>query len=103
MLPDVQDTMEKHSHLPQAALQSKGPLLFPVSHCQAWMASDLRLCMNVISPGPGLLVPAHASGRFSPREPLAALETRAQVTLENVISLPRVKDDLSCCRLELEL
>lgn len=50
-----------------------------------------------------LLVPARASGRFSPHEPLPALDTRAQVTLENFISLPRVKDSLSCCRLGLEL
>lgn len=55
------------------------------------------------SPGPGLLVTAHAPGRFSPHKPLAALETQAQVTLENFVSLPRVKNSLSCCRPELEL
>lgn len=78
---------------------AKGPLLFPGSHCQAWVTISLKALHKCR----WLLVPARASGRFSPHEPLPALDTRAQVTLENFISLPRVKDSLSCCRLGLEL
>lgn len=59
--------------------------------------------MNVINPGPRLLVTAQASGHFSPHKPLAALETGAQVTLENFISMPRGKTCLSCCCPELAL
>lgn len=110
MLPDVQDTMEQHSHLPQAVLQSKAVLLGPRDPCSSllaiarpgWQVTS-RLCMNVISPGPGLMVTGHASGRFSPHKPLAALETQAQLTLENFLSLTRVENSLRSCRLELEL
>lgn len=59
--------------------------------------------MTVTSSGPGLLVTAHASGCFSPHKPLAALETRAQVTLQNFISLPRVKNSWNGCCPELVL
>lgn len=59
--------------------------------------------MVVRSPSPGLLVTAHVSGHFSPHKSLAALETRAQVTLQTFISLPRVRNSLNGCCPELVL
>lgn len=83
------------------AAGTEGPLFFP---CQGWVASDLKASPECHTPlAQGLLVTAHAPGRFSPHKALAALETQAQVTLKNFVSLPRVKNSLSCCRPELEL
>lgn len=77
---------------------AKGPWLFLCPPL-----SGLAISLKALHECHRLLVPTHASGCFSPHEPLPALDTRAQVTLENFISLPRVKDSLSCCRLGLEL
>lgn len=54
LLPDVQDTMEQHCHLPQAARQPKAVLLVPrdpccspASPCQTCLTEvTSRLCMN---------------------------------------------------------
>lgn len=58
-------TLEHHPQLPQTALQSKAVLLGTRDPCSSLLA--------IVRPG--LLVTAHASGRFSPHKLLAALGT----------------------------